>query len=70
MDLRRGINIATQAVVEELKKQSTSISTTEEIAQVFFAAQKYFFSAVASDDAVRVAVCGFVCVLFVPFCAV
>ena len=34
MDLRRGINIATQAVVEELKKQSTSISTTEEIAQV------------------------------------
>ena len=38
MDLRRGINIATQAVVEELKKQSTSISTTEEIAQVFIAA--------------------------------
>ena len=34
MDLRRGINVATQAVVEDLKTRATNISTTEEIAQV------------------------------------
>lgn len=34
MDLRRGINVATQAVVEDLKSRATNISTTEEIAQV------------------------------------
>lgn len=36
MDLRRGINIATQAVVDHLKAQATNISTTEEISQVFW----------------------------------
>ena len=34
MDLRRGINVATQAVVEDLKQRATNISTTEEISQV------------------------------------
>lgn len=34
MDLRRGINVATQAVVDNLKSMATNISTTEEIAQV------------------------------------
>lgn len=34
MDLRRGITLATQAVVEDLKTRATNISTTEEIAQV------------------------------------
>ena len=34
MDLRRGITVATQAVVEDLKTRATNISTTEEIAQV------------------------------------
>ena len=34
MDLRRGINVAVQAVVDDLKSRATNISTTEEIAQV------------------------------------
>lgn len=34
MDLRRGINVAVQAVVADLKLRATNISTTEEIAQV------------------------------------
>lgn len=34
MDLRRGINLATEAVVEHLKSRAKMISTSEEIAQV------------------------------------
>ena len=34
MDLKRGIDMATEAVIEDLKKRSTEISTNEEIAQV------------------------------------
>jgi chaperonin GroEL (HSP60 family) len=34
MDLRRGINLAVEAVVGELKARAKMISTTEEIAQV------------------------------------
>ena len=34
MDVRRGIQLAVDAVVQELKKMSKNISTTEEIAQV------------------------------------
>jgi hypothetical protein len=34
MDLRRGINLAVEAVVAELKGRATMISTTEEISQV------------------------------------
>jgi len=34
MDLRRGINVAVQAVVADLKLRATNISTTEEISQV------------------------------------
>ena len=34
MDLRRGINLAVDHVVGELKKRAQMISTTEEIAQV------------------------------------
>lgn len=34
MDLRRGIMAAVDTVINELKKMSKSISTTEEIAQV------------------------------------
>ena len=34
MDLRRGINMAVERVVEELKGRAKMISTTEEIAQV------------------------------------
>src|ERR1700739_1102549 len=34
MDLRRGIEIAVSAVVEDIKKRSKKISTNEEIAQV------------------------------------
>ena len=34
MDLRRGINIAVDAVVSTLKSRAKGISTTEEIAQV------------------------------------
>lgn len=34
MDLRRGINIAVESVVQTLKKRAKMISTTEEIAQV------------------------------------
>ena len=33
MDLRRGIQLAVDAVIKELKKMSKNISTTEEIAQ-------------------------------------
>lgn len=36
MDLRRGINIAVEAVVRDLKSRAKMISTTEEIAQVGF----------------------------------
>lgn len=34
MDLRRGINIAVDAVISHLKSQAKMISTSEEIAQV------------------------------------
>jgi len=34
MDLKRGIDMAVQAVVEDVKKRSKSVSTNEEIAQV------------------------------------
>ena len=34
MDLRRGVEIAVQAVVEDLKKRSKKVTTSEEIAQV------------------------------------
>lgn len=34
MDLRRGINVAVQAVVDDLKLRATNISTPEEISQV------------------------------------
>ena len=34
MDLRRGINMAVEAVVEHLKSKAKMISTSEEIAQV------------------------------------
>ena len=34
MDLKRGIDMATEAVIEDLKKRSKEISTNEEIAQV------------------------------------
>src|SRR5271154_1333098 len=34
MDLKRGIDLAVEAVVEELKKRSKKVSTDEEIAQV------------------------------------
>ncbi len=34
MDLKRGIDMATEAVIEDLKKRSKNISTNEEIAQV------------------------------------
>src|SRR6516162_7038205 len=34
MDLKRGIDLAVETVVEELKKRSKKISTNEEIAQV------------------------------------
>jgi len=34
MDLKRGIDMATEAVIEDLKKRSKDISTNEEIAQV------------------------------------
>ena len=34
MDLRRGISLAVDAVVEHLKQRSKRISTSEEIAQV------------------------------------
>lgn len=34
MDLRRGINIAVDHVLQDLKKRAKMISTTEEIAQV------------------------------------
>ena len=34
MDLRRGINVAVEAVVRDLKSRAKMISTTEEIAQV------------------------------------
>ena len=36
MDLRRGINLAVDAVVAHLKSQAKMISTSEEIAQVSF----------------------------------
>lgn len=35
MDLRRGINLAVEAVVAHLKSQAKMISTSEEIAQVY-----------------------------------
>lgn len=35
MDLRRGINLAVEHVLADLKKRAKMISTTEEIAQVF-----------------------------------
>lgn len=34
MDLRRGINLAVEHVLADLKKRAKMISTTEEIAQV------------------------------------
>ena len=34
MDLRRGIDLAVEAIVEDLKKRSRKVSTSEEIAQV------------------------------------
>ncbi len=34
MDLRRGINLAVEKVLEDLKSRAKMISTTEEIAQV------------------------------------
>src|SRR3712207_5093176 len=34
MDLRRGVDLAVQAVVEDLKQRSKKVSTSEEIAQV------------------------------------
>lgn len=34
MDLRRGINMAVEAVVDHLKSRAKMISTSEEIAQV------------------------------------
>jgi chaperonin GroEL len=34
MDLKRGIDKAVEAVVENLKKQSKKVTTNEEIAQV------------------------------------
>src|SRR5205823_14723825 len=34
MDLKRGIDVAVSAVVEDIKKRSKKISTNEEIAQV------------------------------------
>src|SRR5438876_3218258 len=34
MDLKRGIDLAVQAVVEELKKKSKKVTSSEEIAQV------------------------------------
>jgi chaperonin GroEL len=34
MDLKRGIDVAVAAVVEDIKKRSKKISTNEEIAQV------------------------------------
>ncbi len=34
MDLRRGIDLATQAVINDMKKRSKDVSTNEEIAQV------------------------------------
>ena len=38
MDLRRGINLAVEHVLADLKKRAKMISTTEEIAQVFWPA--------------------------------
>ena len=35
MDLRRGINLAVEHVLSDLKNRAKMISTTEEIAQVF-----------------------------------
>lgn len=35
MDLRRGINLAVDAVVAHLKSRARQISTSEEIAQVY-----------------------------------
>lgn len=37
MDLRRGINLAVDKVLDDLKSRAKMISTTEEIAQVRFA---------------------------------
>src|SRR6266704_4810162 len=34
MDLKRGVDLAVEAVVEEIKKRSKKVSTNEEIAQV------------------------------------
>lgn len=36
MDLRRGINLAVEHVLADLKKRAKMISTTEEIAQVLW----------------------------------
>jgi chaperonin GroEL (HSP60 family) len=44
MDLRRGINLAVDAVVTHLKSQAKMISTSEEIAQVSFFLVKVFDS--------------------------
>jgi chaperonin GroEL len=34
MDLKRGVDLAVEAVVEDLKSRSKKVSTNEEIAQV------------------------------------
>ena len=36
MDLKRGMDVAIQTVVDSLKKQSKDISSKEEIEQVYF----------------------------------
>jgi chaperonin GroEL len=42
MDLRRGISMAVDAVVTNLKGMARMISTSEEIAQVYLQGSSYF----------------------------
>jgi len=42
MDLRRGISMAVDAVVTNLKSMARMISTSEEIAQVYLQGSSYF----------------------------
>ena len=54
MDLRRGINIAVEAVVRDLKSRAKMISTTEEIAQA-----RQLMLGSAPEDSVRCHMAGF-----------
>lgn len=50
MDLRRGISMAVDAVVANLKGMARMISTSEEIAQVYLQGPSYFILFLSSSS--------------------